>query len=709
MTLPGTVELLSADNSLYLSLAYIGPGAGMAFLGSFLILAVALGLALLSLLTWPFRCIALWVKRLRRGVQAKVQRVVVVGLDGLDPGRVRTLMQAGRLPNFQKLGEEGTFTELGTTLPPISPVAWSTFMTGVNPGKHNIFDFLNRDLRTYCPELSSARVTTGNRWNMLAALGLGSGPVRLLRKSQPFWKILGDHGVFSTILRVPITFPPERFFGLSLSAMCTPDLRGTQGSYTLFSTDATECESSLGGLRVHVTCTANRISSRLTGPPNLPGKSPSDLDVPFTLDINPSQQRGQLRICGQTVPLKLAEYSDWVRLTFRAGLFQSVRGLCRFRIEQLTPHVRIYVTPVNIDPERPALPISHPLYYSIYLAKLHDAFATLGLAEDTWGLNTGAIGEDAFLEQAYSIHAEREAMFFEALRRTRTGLCACVFDASDRIQHMFYRFTTPDHPCRPTPEETRHAAVIDEMYERMDDLVGRVGKAIGPDTLLLVLSDHGFCDFSRAVHLNAWLRAEGYLVLEPESSGGEYLDGVDWSRTRAYAFGLAGIYINQVGRESQGIVAAGDEAANVRAEIAVKLRHLTDPDRSHKPAIREVYDSRNCYQGPYAENGPDLVVGYHPGYRASWDTAVGRSAGETLSDNTRRWSGDHCVDPSAVPGVLFCNRRLRHNECSIVDLAPTILDLFGVAAPAYMDGKVLQFQNDEARNAENDKFRKSNV
>ena len=697
MTLPDPVELFRPDFPLHLTLAYIGPGAGMAFLGSFLILAVALGLALLSLLTWPFRFALLWLKRLRRGVRAKVRRVVVVGLDGLDPGRVRTLMQAGRLPNFQRLGEQGTFTDLGTTLPPISPVAWSTFMTGVNPGKHNIFDFLNRDLRTYCPELSSARVTAGKSSNLLAALGLGSGPVRMLRKSQPFWKILGEHGVFSTILRVPITFPPERFFGLSLSAMCTPDLRGTQGSYTLFSTDAADCENALGGLRVHVTRTAHRISSRLTGPPNLPGKSPADLDVPFTLDIDPSEQRATLRICGQTIPLKLAEYSGWVRLTFRAGFFQTVRGLCRFRIEQLTPHVRIYVTPVNIDPERPALPISHPLYYSIYLAKLHDAFATLGLAEDTWGLNTGAIDEDAFLEQAYSIHAEREAMFFEALRRTRSGLCACVFDASDRIQHMFYRFTTPDHPCRPTPDETRHAGVIDEMYERMDALVGRVQQAIGPETVLLVLSDHGFCDFSRAVHLNAWLRDEGYLALEPGSSGGEYLAGVDWSRTRAYAFGLAGIYINQKGRESQGIVAAGDEGATLRAEISEKLRRLTDPERNNGPAIREVYDSRSCYSGPYAENGPDLVIGYHPGYRAGWDTAVGRTSGVTLSDNTRRWSGDHCVDPAVVPGVLFCNRKLRHKECSILDLAPTILDLFGVAAPAYMDGKVLPLENDETR------------
>jgi len=528
-----------------------------------------------------------------------------------------------------------------------------------------------------------------------------------MRKSQPFWKILGEHGVFSTILRVPITFPPERFHGLLLSAICTPDLRGTQGSYTLYSTDRADCTSSMGGLRVHVTRQGNRISSLLSGPPNLPGKKPADLEVPFTLDISPrtgtdSKRTGlrgpgdaQLNICSQTIPLTLREYSPWIRVTFRAGLFTRVRGICRFRLEEVAPEVKLYVTPVNIDPERPALPISHPLYYSIYLAKLHDVFATLGLAEDTWGLNTGAIDEDAFLEQTYAIHAEREKMFFEALRRTRRGLCTCVFDASDRIQHMFYRFESPDHPCRPAPVDARHAGVIDEMYERMDELVGRVQSAIDPSTVLIVLSDHGFCDFSRGVHLNAWLRDEGYLVLEPGAAGDDYLIGVDWSRTRAYAFGLAGIYLNQTGREARGIVAPAD-AAGLRGEIASKLARLTDPLHQGRPAIRHVYDSRKAYSGPYVENGPDLVVGYHAGYRASWETAVGRTDGEVLCDNTRRWSGDHCVDPAVVPGVLFCNRKLAEtNEepaatsYSIADLAPTILDLFGIQSPAYMDGKVM--------------------
>jgi hypothetical protein len=217
----------------FTTLAYVGPGAGITFLGSFLVLFAALGLLFLSILTWPIRVVLLWLKRRRLHLQPIADRVVVIGLDGLDPRRVRGLMAAGKMPNFQQLADWGTISNLATTLPPISPVAWSSFQTGVNPGKHNIFDFLNRNLRTYLPELSSARIIEGSGSGWRNWFG-GGATVRLLRKSQPFWKILGDYGIFSTILRVPITFPPERFFGLSLSAMCTPDLRGTQGSFTLF-------------------------------------------------------------------------------------------------------------------------------------------------------------------------------------------------------------------------------------------------------------------------------------------------------------------------------------------------------------------------------------------------------------------------------------------------------------------------------------------
>lgn len=679
------------------TLAYIGPGAGMTFLGSFLILLAAFFLLMISILTWPFRFLILWTRRLLRGIKGETHRVIVLGLDGLDPQRVRRLMAADRLPNLKKLAAEGTFTELGTTLPPISPVAWSTFQTGVNPGKHCIFDFLNRDLRTYLPELSSVKITEKTGGGLLSRFGLGGSSIRLLRKSQPFWKILGENGIFSTILRVPISFPPEKFYGLSLSAMCTPDIRGTQGTFTFYTTDPEETEHATGGLCIPVKRNGNRIETTLPGPPNHSGNLPREFEVNLTIDVLPEKNTIRLNAGDEKLSLKLNEDSGWVRLTYRCGWFTKVRAICRFRLESLQPHFRLYVSPIHLDPERPAMPISHPTYYSIYLAKLHDAFATLGLAEDTWALNAGKISESAFLEQAYVIHDERSRMFLDAIRRMPRGLSVCVFDASDRIQHMFYRHDHADHPANEGKDNVTHAGAIDGMYARMDKLVGEVAAEIGENEVLMVISDHGFADFRRGVNLNVWLKEHGYLALKDGTTEGEYLSAVDWSKTKAYAFGLSGVYVNQQGREAQGIVPK-DEAAALRSEIVQKLTGLRDED-TNCPAIRQVYDSHIAYNGPYKGDGPDLVVGYENGYRASWDNAVGRTDGPLFHDNTRHWSGDHCVDPSLVPGIFFSNCRWDNEQPSIIDLAPTILKLFGVKAPGYMDGKAMSRVRSESEPA----------
>jgi predicted AlkP superfamily phosphohydrolase/phosphomutase len=353
----------------------------------------------------------------------------------------------------------------------------------------------------------------------------------------------------------------------------------------------------------------------------------------------------------------------------------------------------LYVSPIHLDPERPAMPISHPLYFSMYLAKLHDSFGTLGLAEDTWGLNSGVVGEEAFLEQAWAIHDERERMLFDSLRRMQRGLTVCVFDGPDRIQHMFWRHDVADHPANRGRDTLKHRNVIDDMYVRMDELIGRVRKEVKDDDYLFVLSDHGFCDFSRGVNLNAWLRENGYLTVnETAGPAGEYFEGVDWGKTKAYAFGLTGIYINQSGRESKGIVPPSESAA-LRQEIVNKLTGLQDPDRRCQ-AVFKVHDCHQEYSGPYVSNGPDVIVGYEKGYRASWENAVGRCDGPVFRDNDRPWSGDHCVDPALVPGMLFCNRPLAQNITpSIMDFAPTILTLFGVPMPAYFDGKPWTFDN----------------
>jgi predicted AlkP superfamily phosphohydrolase/phosphomutase len=668
--------------------AYIGPGAGFAFIGSFFMLLWALALAVFTLVTYPFRL--LWRALRKRPLPADApRRVIVIGLDGMDPTLTERWIAEGKLPNFAALAAEGGFRRLGTTHPPLSPVAWSSFMTGVHPARHGIFDFLARDARSYLPYLSSSAIEPAQRALSIGKfqIPMGRARLRLFRKAPPFWKILGDHGVFCSVIRVPVTFPPEHFHGTCLSGMSVPDLRGTQGSFTFFTEETGNTEHT-GGLRVKLRREGSRLFGEIPGPEHPLRRDGHVMQLPLKAEIGNGTAAVHLSVGDQKLALFPGVYSDWIPLVFNAGLGMKLRGIARFRIASTEPF-GLYMTPINIDPERPALPISHPKYYGPYLAKLLGNFATLGLAEDTWALNERVLDEDGFLEQAYLIHAERERHLFDALEKTRSGVVVCVFDATDRVQHMFYRYTDPDPRADRPGDRARYALVVEELYRRMDELLGRVRATVDDRTVLIVLSDHGFASFRRGVNLNAWFRQEGYLMLKDGVTGeAEYLRDVDWTRTRAYAVGLAGIYLNLRGREAHGIVAPGEEVQRLKQEIAAKLAALRDPDGGGV-VVREAVDMARRYSGPYLDQSPDLVIGYADGYRVSWEAAVGKVAGQVVGDNPKSWSGDHCVDPQLVPGVLFCNRKMAAASPSIVDLAPTILGLYGVEAPRHMEGRPL--------------------
>jgi predicted AlkP superfamily phosphohydrolase/phosphomutase len=383
--------------------------------------------------------------------------------------------------------------------------------------------------------------------------------------------------------------------------------------------------------------------------------------------------------------LELGKHSPWVTLEFSAGMGVKVRGISRFILKALEPEVELYVTPINIDPEKPAMPISHPFYYSVYLSKLIGPYATLGLAEDTWALNERIIDESQFLEQSYLINDEREAMLFNELDKVKKGAVVCVFDITDRVQHMLWRYIDPDHPANRDKETDLHRDAIERLYLKVDETLGKLQSYLDERTVMIVLSDHGFKPFRRGVNLNSWLKKEGYLHLKNGDSSDEWFASVDWTKTRAYALGLGGIYLNIKGRESQGIVEPTD-APNLVMEIKDLLSGLKDDDNG-ETAIKAVYDAREVYAGPYVAEGPDLIVGYNTGYRASWDGVTGKVSNEVFSDNTRAWSGDHCIDPSCVPAVLISNREITVDNPSIQDIAPSILGLFGIRPPAYMDGK----------------------
>src|SRR5690242_5199164 len=680
----GMILLLNAPRAH----AYVGPGAGFAVVSSFLTFVIATFSSLFAFFTWPVRQFFRFRKRRRAIRRAKVKRVVILGFDGMDPELAERYMSEGKLPNLAKLREQGTFRNLATTIPPISPVAWSSFLTGVNPGKHNIYDFLTPDRSRYLPELSSARIRGPKRNLKLGkyVIPLGRTQIKPLRKGVPFWHYLGEAGVFCSVIRVPITFPPEKFPGVLLSGMCVPDIQGTQGTFSFHTTRVSKKESAANRMVVPFERRNGFYESYIPGPPDsLRTGAKEPLRAAFRVKAEPAKRRVELQLDGQRIMLPRGEYSDWVEVEFRAGLGARVKGICRFFLNSLEPELELYATPVNLHPMRPALPISHPLTYSIYLAKLNGLYATLGLAEDTWALNDGYLDDSAFLERCYLNHREREKMFLDALKKTSQGVCACVFDITDRVQHMFWRYFS-DQDAAAQSGNPAGPKVIEELYARMDELIGRTMKDLKDNALLLIVSDHGFKSFQHGVNLNTWLHQNGYLALREGAPAADWLENVDWHRTRAYALGMNGIFINQKGRESRGIVEAGPDAAKLRSELCEKLQGLLDP-ATRRVAITRAYDSRKAYTGPYRENAPDVVVGFGRDYRVSWNSAQGRVTDSVFEKNTKAWSGDHCVDPELVPGVLFSNWKISGEAHAITDVAPTLLELFGLKVPPHMDGK----------------------
>jgi predicted AlkP superfamily phosphohydrolase/phosphomutase len=673
--------------------AYIGPGAGFAFAGSLLAMIAAFALAIGTILLWPFTVLYRWLRVGDPFKHAQAKRVIIVGMDGMDPGLTTKFMREGRMPNFEKLAAEGVFRPLDTSNPSMSPVAWSSFTTGTDPSRHGIFDFLTRDPCTYAPMLSSTQIDQAKRVLNIGryVVPLGKPKITLLQKGRAFWKLLGDKHIFSIIQRVPITFPPVRFRGLLLSGMCVPDLRGSQGTFSFFSTENRDGKAAFTGGEQTVLRRGKdgRIRSRIVGPDNSMQRGGGRMTLPFTLV--PNGQGARLEVDdGPAVDLALGRYSDWVTLTFKAGLGVKVSGIARFYLLSVAPEIRLYMTPIHIDPEKPAMPISHPKVYAVYLAKKLGPYATLGLAEDTWALNERVIDEQAFLEQALAFCDERERMLFDAIGRVKKGLVTTVFDTTDRVQHMFYRYLDPSHPANRGKDTTRHADAIGQIYARMDAILGRVlALASDPDTVVMVISDHGFTNFRRGVNLNAWLRDHGYLVLKDgKTTSGDWFEAVDWDRTRAFSLGLTGLFINRKGREKSGIVEEGAEYAALTEEIARKLEQLIDP-ASAAPAIRRVEIADKFFDGPQKLDAPDLLIGYEGGYRNSWECATGAVTPDVFTDNTKSWSGDHCVDPSIVPGIFFCSRPIAVERPHLLDVPASVIRLFGHTPPAEMTGRFL--------------------
>jgi predicted AlkP superfamily phosphohydrolase/phosphomutase len=601
-------------------------------------------------------------------------RTIVLGFDGMDTELTEQWMADGTLPNFARLAREGHFQPLPTTNPAQSPVAWSSFATGLSPGQHGIFDFLRRDAQTYAPEYSISFVEPPE--TVLRAFGyqlpLDEGTIRSRRAGTPFWMSAEREGRRSSVLRVPVTYPADPITSM-LSGMGVPDLLGTQGTFTFYTTEQVS-EESTGGRIVTVEADDGRVETTLDGPLHPLYQEPVPLEIPLTIE-EVAADRVRITLGDQQLELATASWSDWMTAEFPFAGLMGVSGVVRFYLVESFPQLKLYVSPIQFDPRAPAGPISTPPEFAAELAERIGLYHTIGMPEETWSLNEERISDEAYLEMVATILGEREAMLFDALEQQDRDLVVSVFVQTDRVSHMFWRGLDPRHPLYDQTDERARMA-IPWIYGEADRILGRVLDVMKPEDRLIVLSDHGFDSFRRSVHLNRWLVEEGYLTLQPGAPSSQSLfTNVDWTKSRAYALGLNGIFLNLRGRESIGIV-RDEDAEALKREISEKLKRARDPDTG-EPMVLTVYDGDEIYRGSKAGDAPDLVVGYASGYRASWQTALGGVPDRLVEDNDRKWSGDHCIEPSLVPGVLFTSFKPATKIGSITEVPDLIREVMG--------------------------------
>lgn len=603
------------------------------------------------------------------------KRLIILGFDGMDPKLASQWMADGSLPNFSKLAANGDFRPLGTSNPPQSPVAWSGFATGHEPGEHGIYDFLRRDPENYQPAFSISRneppETVLDLFGM--SLPLDSGAIINRRLGDPFWSQIEAEGGRSTVLRVPVTFPPDPIHRM-FAGMGVPDLLGTQGTYTIFSThplgDATT--GSTRAVRIRPN-RSGHIETALEGPDHPLKPEHGPLQTPLLIDpVTEGGEAARVELGDSVVDLAPGEWSDWITVEFDYFGPASVSGTVRVLLVSGYPRLELYVSPIQIDPRAPVVPLTSPSDYSEKLADDFGLYHTIGMPEETWSLNEGHISDAAWLDMVKATLQERENMFFQALDANDSDVVTGVFVQTDRVSHMFYRGIDPQHPLHASTGRAGRQA-IHWIYQEADRILGETMARMGPNDRLMVISDHGFAPFRRAVNLNSWLQQNGYLVAQSgRREVGPGFVGVDWSQTRAYALGLNSLYINRAGRESQGIVNEA-EAEALKAEISAALATFQDEENGLM-VVKEVFDGSEIYPQNGNGDAPDLVVGYAPGFRASWQTTLGASPATLIDPNDRKWSGDHCMAPDAVPGVLFTSFEADDSLQSIADVADYVLE-----------------------------------
>ena len=583
------------------------------------------------------------------------KKIAVIGLDGANPETVEKLVKMGRMPNFAALKDKGCAGKLKTTNVSQSPVAWSTFQTGMNPGKHGIFDFIVRNAKTMQLDIGLANERVDEKGN-------SSYSKRI--KKPAIWHYLGRKGIKSLSLFIPVTFPAEKITGSQVSGMGLPDLRGTQGLPTLYTTSEQEAEKEDRFLLEY----SERIESKITGP--------REQTIPFT--IKPLQESIEIEIQGKKIELRKEQWSEWIELGFN-----ETRGMARFTLLEFEGEkIRLYLSPIMRSQLNPDVPIAYPEKLSAELMAECGCYKPLSFESDVHALKEEMINEETWLEDMHYTFQQRIKTAKYLLENRKWNFFAIDLFPVDRVQHLFWRYVDKKHPLF---EESDYSGTIEETYELADQKIGELLASLGEETLVFLISDHGFASYRKAVELNKILVQEGFLKMKSGETGSFF--SIDWNKTEAYALGFSSIYLNKEGREKYGIVSEKD-AEGIIENVRSALKKYSF--EGEKP-FEELHKSRDFYS---LESGelPDMIPIYKKGYRSAKASTIGAvPALKSIHDNLNKWSGDHIgpFEESTLPGIIYSSEDLDLKEAKIIDLAPTVLKYFEIDPPKEMDGKSL--------------------
>ncbi len=664
----------------------------------------------------------------------KHKPLVILGIDGMDPDLLEEVVGAHpkRMPNFRWLIESSSGIQpLGTSTPPQSPVAWSNFITGLDPGGHGIFDFIHRDPVTRAPTASTATQSESQSIPLPGdwQLPLG-GDARSNRSGESFWSNLARHGIPADIWRIPANFPVEPSQGLSFSGMMTPSLDSAYGECSFFTTDPMR----------HVDLRSNyakvwlvderdgKIIESLRGPPNPfrvypPGEDGHER-VPFTVYVDHEANAAAIEVGEDVVVLRPGEWSDFLRAEYELlPWVKSLSGICRFYLRSIEPEFELYLSPVNFDPEDPPTPVSEPAEASAELAQAIGRYYTQGMAEDVNALKYRVLSDQEFMQQVDLVYRETRDMLDYALDRYLEngdgGLLFFYVSSVDLPCHMMWRHGDASHPAHDPELASKDSSAwsgrsgstwkesIQDLYLKMDPLLGRIRERLGDDVTFIVMSDHGFAPYRRKFSLNTWLYENGYLALQPgrdkelPKSDPAFREVgiydptvVDWSKTRAYGMGFNALYLNLAGREQDNLKTEDDESGIVTREEAPallrelkqRLEALEDPETGLTPILRCDLASE-VYSGTRVAEAPDLLVGYNAGYGNSDPSSTGRIPNAVLEDNVGgTFNGNHLMAPDVVSGLLLSNRPVRPGAHRLEDLTVEVLRQYGIEKPPEMKG-----------------------